>query len=124
MTISQTQLILDNYKKQINKSLQSFFNGESKINKNKDVFFKQALKNLEDYHLRAASKRIRAILVILGYTLFNKKVNKNIVEIARSVELIHSSLLIHDDIIDNDTLRRGGSSVHYYFEKSFDCRRF
>lgn len=111
------QIILESYKKQINKSLESFFNGEMLANRHKDIFFRNSLKNLKHYHLRSASKRIRAILVILGYTLFRKKATRQILEIARSVELIHSSLLIHDDIIDNDKLRRGGPSAHYFFEK-------
>jgi len=111
------ELILENYKNKINRSLHSFFNQEAVINKNRDIFFKQSLKNLKDYHLRAASKRIRAVLVILGYTLFKKNVRPEIIDISRSVELIHSSFLIHDDIIDNDILRRGGPSAHYFFEK-------
>lgn len=111
------QLILDNYRQKINKSLAGFFNEEITKNKSRAIFFRQSLKKLEAYHLEKASKRIRAILVILGYQLWGGKKLDKIIKLASSVELIHSSFLIHDDIIDNDHYRRGGPSIHYYFEQ-------
>ncbi|WP_456418412.1 polyprenyl synthetase family protein [Methanocaldococcus infernus] len=59
----------------------------------------------------AGGKRIRPYLSILTYNL--KKDNiKEILPAAVSVELIHNYTLIHDDIMDNDELRRGKPTVH------------
>ena len=58
------------------------------------------------YMLKMKSKKIRPILSILSYKL--KKNNwQEIVQYVIAVELFHNFTLIHDDIIDNATLRRG-----------------
>jgi len=36
---------------------------------------------------------------------------------AAAVEVFHNWTLVHDDIIDNDSLRRGGDTVHVHFQK-------
>ncbi|MFH0912044.1 MAG: polyprenyl synthetase family protein [Patescibacteria group bacterium] len=38
---------------------------------------------------------------------------------AAAIELSHTWTLVHDDIIDNDDLRRGGPSMHAYFRESW-----
>ncbi len=37
---------------------------------------------------------------------------------AAAIEIIHSSLLIHDDIMDNDRLRRGGRTIFAQYEQA------
>jgi geranylgeranyl diphosphate synthase type I len=57
---------------------------------------------------------VRPALLIQGAALFDPSVLKEpfIVDAAAAFELFHSYLLIHDDIMDNDDLRRGDMSVH------------
>ena len=63
------------------------------------------------YILKMKSKKIRPILSILAYKL--KKNNwKKIVQYVIAIELFHNFTLIHDDIIDNATLRRGEKTIH------------
>src|SRR4030042_5281680 len=38
---------------------------------------------------------------------------------AAAIEMSHTWTLVHDDIIDNDDLRRGGPSVHAYYRQEF-----
>jgi geranylgeranyl diphosphate synthase type II len=57
------------------------------------------------------SKKIRPILSILAYKL--KKNNwLEIVQYIIAIELFHNFTLIHDDIIDNATFRRGKKTIH------------
>lgn len=105
------------YKKIIDRTLASFFYNQKKQQKNKSKFFSGLLDNFAEYTLRKSNKRIRAILVVLSYQLFGGNDLKKILEVAISMELLHSGLLIHDDIIDQDLYRRGGLSFHYLFEK-------
>jgi geranylgeranyl diphosphate synthase, type I len=58
-----------------------------------------------------SGKNIRGILVCLGYELFAKQSNRDIYKIAAAYEILHSSLLIHDDVIDKSPLRRGRQTV-------------
>jgi geranylgeranyl diphosphate synthase type I len=67
-------------------------------------------------------KKLRGALVKLGYDVFGGKNQKAILEVSTAVEIIHSFLLIHDDVMDKDTLRRGRPTVHHQYE-SFHKQR-
>ena len=57
-------------------------------------------------------KRIRPILFIKGYETVGGKKSSEIIRASISIELVEAYLLIHDDIIDEDSIRRGGPSLH------------
>jgi len=64
-------------------------------------------------------KMLRPALVLLsaGMVGWNpgvgeEQLNASLIKLATAVELIHSASLIHDDIIDDERLRRGRSSLH------------
>lgn len=56
-------------------------------------------------------KYIRGTLVMLGFSLVTGKLNPEISTIAAAYEILHTSLLTLDDVIDNSPLRRGKPSV-------------
>ncbi len=65
------------------------------------------IKRMSDHHLKSGGKRLRALLTLgsaklSGYQLGNRDIN-----LAACVELIHSATLLHDDVIDESSLRRG-----------------
>ena len=65
-------------------------------------------------------KGIRGSLVYITDEIFNLEINENnLFYLAAFFEIIHTSLLIHDDIMDDDTLRRGGKTIHFYYEEKF-----
>ncbi|MFN4212791.1 MAG: polyprenyl synthetase family protein [Microgenomates group bacterium] len=65
-------------------------------------------------------KGIRGSLVYIINEILNLKIKeKNLFYLAAFFEIIHSSLLIHDDIMDNDTSRRGGKTIHFYYQEKF-----
>lgn len=63
------------------------------------------------YILDQKSKRIRPLLVLLSAKLCGKPTEATIIS-ASLVELLHTATLIHDDIIDEATVRRGVPSVN------------
>ena len=65
------------------------------------------INKMSKHHFTSGGKRMRAMLTLgsaklAGYDLGNRDVN-----LAACVELIHSATLLHDDVIDESTLRRG-----------------
>lgn len=67
-------------------------------------------------------KRIRPLLLLLSYSGFNKNsstLNKEIIKIAAAIEMMHSFLLIHDDIMDGSNTRRGADSFHILMNKYY-----
>lgn len=66
------------------------------------------------YSLDSKAKRIRPLLVIATVLDLGGKINDNILEVAVSLEWLHTYSLIHDDLpaMDNDDLRRGKLTNH------------
>jgi len=61
-------------------------------------------------------KGIRGSLVLFILEAFGKKINSDALLLALSLEYYHNALLIHDDIMDHDDLRRGFPSAHYRYQ--------
>ena len=75
---------------------------KSKLDSNVEL-----VKKMTDYHLNTGGKRLRALLTLgssklCGYTNGTRDIN-----LAACVELIHAATLMHDDVIDNGSIRRG-----------------
>ncbi|MBR4969408.1 MAG: polyprenyl synthetase family protein [Alistipes sp.] len=62
------------------------------------------------YGLEVGGKRIRPILLMLTYNLYAEDIERAIVP-AMAVEIFHNFTLLHDDIMDNASVRRGRPSV-------------
>lgn len=65
-------------------------------------------------------KKLRPFLVYLGYTTYGKGEIDKILPVALAFELVHSFLLIHDDIIDKSEVRRGKATMHKVYEKKLN----
>lgn len=63
------------------------------------------------YIMGLGDKRLRPLLVLLGYSLYKKDIRK-IVPYAIAIEAFHNFTLMHDDIMDKAPLHRGKPTVH------------
>ena len=63
------------------------------------------------YVLSLGGKRMRPVLMLLGYNLF-KADPQHILMPALGLETYHNYTLLHDDLMDNADLRRGHETVH------------
>ena len=63
------------------------------------------------YVLSLGGKRIRPVLMLLGYNLY-KDHPEDILMPALGLETYHNYTLLHDDLMDNADLRRGHQTVH------------
>jgi len=69
------------------------------------------------YVLQARGKRIRpALLWLVGENLRGKSFD--LMNAALAVELLHTFTLVHDDIMDQDTRRRGAPTVHVKWDQN------
>ncbi len=64
-----------------------------------------------NYFLQIGGKRIRPALCLLGNELFDE-IHQDAYHIATAVELFHNFTLVHDDMMDAASLRRGMQTVH------------
>lgn len=63
------------------------------------------------YTLDAGGKRIRPLLALGSCALFTDELEKTL-PAALAIEVFHNFTLLHDDIMDNSSLRRGRDTVH------------
>ncbi len=96
---------IDNCKKEIDEYLRTYFEGKGCYNK--------LIYEASGYSLNIGGKRIRPILLLLGYNLYKEDYEK-VLPMAAAIEMIHTYSLIHDDLpaMDNDDLRRGKPTNH------------
>ena len=69
------------------------------------------INQLLEYILSAGGKRIRPLIVLLAARTFNHQKEQHI-DLAAAIELIHTATLLHDDVVDNSTLRRGHETAN------------
>ena len=80
---------------------------KSKLISNVDL-----VQKMTDFHVNTGGKRLRALLTLgsakmCGYSKGTRDIN-----LAACVELIHAATLMHDDVIDNGTVRRGKKTLN------------
>jgi len=79
------------------------------------------LHNVFKYFFDIRGKRLRPILVLLSAGLIRSyehddvKINADEIKLAAALELIHNSSLIHDDIVDESSHRRGQITMNHRF---------
>ncbi len=64
-----------------------------------------------EYAVKSDGKRLRPILVLLSAQAVGRN-RDNFMSLALAFELMHTATLIHDDIIDQDGIRRGRTALH------------
>ena len=72
----------------------------------------ELVQKMTNYHLSTGWKRLRALLTLGSAKLCNYKKGTRDVNLAACVELIHSATLMHDDVIDNGSVRRGKKTLN------------
>ena len=97
----------NNWKEQIDNNLDFVLDREINDNDNESV--KYSLNELK--RLSKGGKRIRGILIKIGQ-LLNGVNNDSYLSLATAFELFQTSVLIHDDIIDEADERRGMPTIN------------
>jgi len=117
MSTDAKSLIVD-FKKRLEPEIKAFFLEARREADLDDPFIAEAIDHMEDVVL-SGGKRLRAALMYYGYLAAGGENRDEILKATVSVELIHTFLLVHDDIIDRDSLRHGVPTLHArYSEKA------
>jgi geranylgeranyl diphosphate synthase, type I len=97
------------YAPRIDAGINSFFEG--KIRSAKLPMIREMYEILLEYCARDG-KRLRPLVLLMSYLGYGGGGRDAVVRASAALELMHSFLLIQDDIIDRSPLRRGGKSLH------------
>lgn len=69
------------------------------------------VRQVIEYVLTCGGKRVRPMVLLLSARALREKSEKH-VDLAAVIELIHTATLLHDDVVDSSTLRRGHKTAN------------
>lgn len=76
----------------------------------------QVIGYLSDYLRASGGKRVRpSLLILANYASGGIATSDSVIRLATVMEMLHTATLVHDDIIDNATVRRSRPSVNARF---------
>lgn len=102
--------LLSKYREPIKKEIHEFFDKRIKELEKTNRWGPDVGSKFKEFILNG--KLIRGSLVLYFYEMFKGNIDTNAVKTAAAIEIIHSSLLIHDDIMDESIMRRNKKSTY------------
>lgn len=70
------------------------------------------IPGIGEYILSSGGKRIRPLLLLISARLCGQELNQAIIKHCCVIENVHAATLLHDDVVDETTLRRGQQTVN------------
>ncbi len=108
--MSNIELFNDFYKKVFD-NLNVIISNYNKSLLNRDGYLKENLSIFSN--LNSNGKLVRGFLISLGYKLSGKEDIDYSYPLSLAYEIFQTSVLVHDDIIDEAIYRRGKETIHY-----------
>ncbi|MBU0758526.1 MAG: polyprenyl synthetase family protein [Nanoarchaeota archaeon] len=106
---------LEKYRKILDREMSSFFDRE--IGSIESPENKHIISLLKEYSL-CGGKRLRPISLIMAFNSFSGN-EERIVRPSLAIELLHTSSLVFDDIMDEDDYRRDNEGVQLKLKKGY-----
>jgi geranylgeranyl diphosphate synthase type I len=111
--------LLPSIKRDIDTRLEAFFDEKLEAARVHGGEVTAMLTSLMRFALRGG-KRLRPALLYLGYRVASPRGSAEpALDAGLALELLHTYLLVHDDWMDGDALRRGGPTVHTELARRF-----
>lgn len=102
---------LKRFKARLDPCIDAYFDAVLEDGIKEDDLVAEALEHARVIVL-AGGKRLRSAFMYYGYIGAGGTEEEKMLQTSVSVELIHSFLLVHDDIIDRDDMRHGVPTLH------------
>ena len=112
---------LEGYGLAIEERLKKFFNKLIEDAESYHPIIGNVYSTLKEYVLRRG-KRIASYTTLLTYQGYKAVEDERIMCACMGIELYRHSILVHDDLVDRDTVRRGGKTVHKTFQEKYGER--
>jgi geranylgeranyl diphosphate synthase type II len=119
--MAEWEKLLNEYSYRIENNLSNFLNKEISSASSYHSFIDLLYKNLYEYTFRGG-KRLASCSSLLIYKGYADKIDSRILSVCSGIELYRHAILIHDDLVDNDKLRRGAKTIHTLYSEDYDTR--
>lgn len=118
MSLEQT---IGNHSVLIEEMLRKHFSGQVREVGRYHQFIGKVYSDIEDYVLRKG-QRLASWSTLNTYQGYTGTIDKKVLDVCMGIELYRHSILIHDDIVDRDNLRRGGRTIHNIHREAYGKR--
>ena len=112
---------LDHYGGMVEEKLKDYFAQVIKEARIYHPFIAKVYSDLEEFVLRRG-KRLASCSTLLTYKGYTHEVNEKILNVCVGIETYRHCILVHDDLVDMDDLRRRGGTLHKTFAENYDSR--
>jgi geranylgeranyl pyrophosphate synthase len=112
---------LDRYGKLVDERLEEFLSRLVDEERCHHSFMGELYSKIREYVLRKG-KRLASCSSLLVYKGYAGELDDRILNVCVGVELFRHSILIHDDLVDQDEIRRGEKAFHKLFSVVRDKR--
>jgi len=119
--MSEWEKTLEEYSRTIENRLSSFLKDEVEDATAYHVFVGRLHRDLNDYVFRAG-KRMASCSTLLAYKGFTDEIDDRILNVCVGIELYRHAILVHDDLVDDDELRRGAETIHKMYSQEQNVR--
>jgi octaprenyl-diphosphate synthase len=103
MQLDQIQTLSENDMQSVNKLIQAQVNSDVAL-----------INQLGFYIVNSGGKRLRPLLTVLSARALDIQTNEHHT-LAAIIEFIHTATLLHDDVVDESTMRRGKETANAVF---------
>ena len=105
----------------IHKEIQDKLNNTNSIINDYLVSDIPIIPKLGQYFFKKKGKQLRPVLCLLSSKMINKNYSKlkSDIYMSAALEFIHAATLLHDDVIDKGTIRRGQKSINEIWNNKF-----
>lgn len=104
------QTALDQAMLAVDQVLETFFESQIRAASQLDPSYVRLWESLRTVK-NAGGKRMRPYMVLLACHAFKGELTDQVIAVAAAQELLHISLLIHDDIMDGSEMRHGEKNI-------------
>ncbi|MGA9098968.1 MAG: polyprenyl synthetase family protein [Methanotrichaceae archaeon] len=110
--------VLDDFGLLIEDDLKSQFELAVKESREYHPFMADVYSTIQEFVLREG-RRLASCSTLMVYKGYTGQIDDRIVKACSGVELYRHSILVHDDIVDVEDLRRGGETLHKIFGRNY-----
>ncbi|MBN1322587.1 MAG: polyprenyl synthetase family protein [Methanotrichaceae archaeon] len=103
--------VLDRFGSVIEEDLRRTFDQLKEEGARYHPFIGDVYEAIEEFVMRGG-RRLAACGTLVAYKGYSGRIDDEIVKISSGVELFRHAILVHDDIVDRELLRRGGKTLH------------
>ena len=113
--------ILDRYGGAIEEELRKYLSSSAMEGRSYHPLIGHLYDSVEEFTMRKG-RRLASCSTAVAYEGYAGRIDERILRAGCSIEIYRHAILVHDDLVDADPVRRGGGTFHKLMKEGYDER--